>query len=86
VRARATINLDREKARLARELTGAESTSAVIDLAVDRLIHACQARRDIEAYKRLPPGQPEDGIAAAGAFGDIDDDTDWVALHPDMET
>jgi hypothetical protein len=78
-----TITLDRSKAADARLLVGALSTSEVIDLALDRLIRAERLRRDIAAYRRLPPTTEEIDMAVASTPPDLDDDTDWEALHPE---
>lgn len=53
-REKATITLDRRKVDEARALTGQKSTSAVIDLALERLVRGERLRRDIEAYRRAP--------------------------------
>lgn len=81
-REKVTITLSREKAQLARTLAEAASTSDVIDLALDRLIHAERLRRDIAAYRRTPPTAGEIALADA-ADGDLGDDTDWEAMFPD---
>ncbi len=82
-REKATITLDRAKAAAARALIGVDSTSEVIDVALDRLIRAERLRADVAAYRRLPPTPDE---AALASFGDGDgllDDTDWESLYPD---
>jgi hypothetical protein len=84
-RQKATITLDRDKAALARSLVGAASTSAVVDLALDRLIRDERMRRDIEAYRKTPPTQEELAVALAGDHGDLADDVDWDALYADVE-
>jgi hypothetical protein len=58
-RQKATITLDRRKVEQARALIGEKSTSALIDLALDRLIRAERLRRDVEAYRREPLGDHE---------------------------
>ncbi len=75
-----TITLDRSKAEEARALLGAGSTSEVIDRALDRLIHAERLRRDIAAYRRVPPTEEEVALASLAAGG-LDDDADWEALY-----
>jgi hypothetical protein len=80
---KATITLDRKKAEEARVLVGAESTSAVVDLALDRLIHLERLRRDITAYRTSPPTDDEVALAELAAVGELDDDTDWDALYRD---
>ena len=42
-------------------------------------------RRDIEAYRRIPPTDEEIAIAAAGYRGGLEDDTDWEGLFPPEE-
>ena len=81
-----TITLDRKKADHARALVAARSTSEVIDLALERLIGTERLRRDIAAYRRVPPTGSEDRIAQLAATNGLDDETDWEALYPDAET
>ena len=77
-RDKATVTLDRDKVRIAMELTGERSMSDVIDRALDRLIRTVQLRRDLAAYAATPPS------AAEAALGDLpvhldlgDDDVDY---------
>jgi hypothetical protein len=72
-RQKATITLDRRKIDEARELTGQKSTSAVIDLALERLVRAERLRRDIEAYRRTPLGDDELLIGDLPVALDLDD-------------
>ena len=81
-----TISLDRRKANTARALVAARSTSEVIDLALDRLIDAERLRRDIAAYRRLPPSEAEGRIAELAATNGLADETDWEALYPETES
>jgi len=79
-----TITVERRKVDEARRLTGAASTSAAIDLALDRLIRSERLRRDVVAYSGTPP--TEDEIALAGitpTWDDLADETDWDALYGD---
>ena len=84
-RGKVTITLDRAKADDARALVGAASTSEVIDVALDRLIRAERLRRDIAAYRRIPPTAEEIALASLAATGGLDDDTDWEALYAEQE-
>ncbi|MGC8513993.1 MAG: hypothetical protein ACP5P1_13325 [Acidimicrobiales bacterium] len=82
----ATIALDRRKAEEARTLVGAESTSAVVDVALDQLIRLElirleRLRRDIGAYRATPPTDDEMALAALAGEGLLDDDTDWAAVY-----
>lgn len=81
---KATITLDRRKAEEARALVGAESTSAVVDVALDRLIHLERLRRDITAYQTRPAGEEEFALAELAALGQLEDETDWAALYGDI--
>jgi hypothetical protein len=81
-----TISLDRRKADKARALVGARSTSEAIDLALERLIDAERLRRDIAAYRRVPPTDAEGRIAELAASNGLTDQTDWEALYPEGET
>ena len=63
-------------------LTGAASTSAAIDLALDRLIRGERLRRDIEAYTGTLPSDEEIALAAiTPSWSDLADETDWDALY-----
>jgi Bacterial antitoxin of type II TA system, VapB len=72
-RQKATITLDRRKVDEARQLTGQKSTSAVIDLALERLVRSERLRRDIEAYRRTPLGDDELVIGDLPVELDLDD-------------
>jgi hypothetical protein len=78
-----TITLDRAKADEARLLVGSANTSEVIDVALGRLIRAERLRRDIDAYRRLPPTDTDLLIALHGDTSGLADDTDWEALYDD---
>lgn len=80
---KATITLDRKKAEEARALVGVESTSAAVDVALDRLIQLERLRRDIAAYRAMPPTDDELALAELAGEGLLDDDTDWAALYGD---
>lgn len=83
-RDKVTITMSRDKAAIARSLTGAGSTSEVIDIALDRLIRAERVRQDVAAYRRIPQTAPELALADA-SDSDLGDETDWEALYPDDE-
>ena len=76
-----TVTLDRSKADNARSLLGANSTSEVIDLALDRIIEAERLRHDIAAYRRVAPAEVELEWALIGDVTGLADDTDWEALY-----
>jgi len=78
-----TITLDRAKADEARALVGSASTSEVIDVALGRLIRAERLRRDIDAYRRVPPTDTDLLVALQADTSGLADDTDWEALYPD---
>jgi hypothetical protein len=79
-----TITVERRKVDEARRLTGAASTSAAIDLALDRLIRGERLRMDIAAYTGAPPTEEEVDLAAiTPPWSDLTDDTDWEALYAD---
>jgi hypothetical protein len=73
-REKATITLDRAKARDAMRLVEAHTMSEVIDLALDRLIGAERLRRDVAAYGRIPPGDVDMALADLPVAFDLDDD------------
>ena len=77
-----TITVESQKLEEARFLTGAASTSATIDVALDQLIRGERLRRDIAAYTGSPPTEAEVALAAVTPpWTDISDDTDWDALY-----
>jgi len=78
-----TITLDRAKADEARLLVGSANTSEVIDVALGRLIRAERLRRDIDAYRRLPPTDTDLLVALQAETSGLADDTDWAALYDD---
>ncbi len=78
-----TITLDRAKADAARALVGSVSTSDVIDVALGRLIRAERLRRDIDAYRRIPPTDTDLLVALQADTSGLADDTDWEALYDD---
>ena len=79
-----TITVERSKVDEARRLTGAASTSAAIDLALDRLIRGERLRRDINAYTGTPPTEAEIALAATNPpWNDLTDDTGWESLYAD---
>jgi hypothetical protein len=80
-----TITLDRAKADLARSLVGANSTSEVIDLALERLILYERLRHDVEAYRRLPQTAEELALTNQGASAVLSDEVDWALLYADTE-
>ena len=84
-RDKVTITLDRQKAADARAIAGVGSTSEVIDIALDALIRRERLRRDIAAYRRVPPTAAEMALADLADTTGLDDDTDWEALYPEEE-
>lgn len=77
-----TITVERHKVDEARRLTGAASTSAAIDIALDRLIRAERLRRDVAAYTGSPPTDEEIALATiTPPWDDLADGTDWDALY-----
>jgi hypothetical protein len=81
-REKATITLDRDKVRRAGAMIGALSMSAVVDVALDRLIATERLRRDVAAYAREPMSDDEIALAGLPVRLDLaDDDTDYEALY-----
>jgi len=77
-----TITVERRKVDEVQRLTGATSTSAAIDLALDRLIRTERLRRDIAAYTGAPPTEDEIALGTiTPPWSDLADDTDWAALY-----
>ncbi|MGH8929510.1 MAG: hypothetical protein ACRDZO_02440 [Egibacteraceae bacterium] len=81
-REKTTIMVERSQVSLARELTGAVSTSEVVSLALGRLIRTEQLRKDIEAYTAVPPDDADLALAELPVVFDLDDDdVDYEALY-----
>jgi Bacterial antitoxin of type II TA system, VapB len=81
-REKATITLDRSKAAEAQRLTGARSTSEVIDIALARLLTVERLRRDVRAYTHQPPTAEELAIGDLPVVFDLDDaEIDYDALY-----
>lgn len=80
-RSKTTITVDRAKVDDAVALTGAPSTSAVIDIALDRLIQAERLRRDVAGYVADPQDRREALADLPVAFDLGDDDVDYDALY-----
>jgi hypothetical protein len=77
-----TGTVERRKVDEVQRLTGAASTSAAIDLALDRLIRTERLRRDIVAYTGAPPSEDEIALGTiTPAWTDLGDETDWAALY-----
>ena len=77
-----TITLDSAKAAEARRLTKAGSVSAVIDMALTQLVKQEQLRRDLIAYKRVPPTDAELVLADMPVVFDLDDEgVDYDLLY-----
>ncbi len=81
-RRKTTITLDPAKVDAAVGLTGASSTSSVIDLALDRLIAVERLRRDLIAYGHDAPDDAEIALGTLPVAFDLDDDdVDYDALY-----
>jgi hypothetical protein len=77
-----TITVDRRKVDEVQRLTGAASTSAAIDLALDQLIRTERLRGDVAAYTGAPPAEDEIALGTiTPLWGDLADDTNWAALY-----
>jgi len=81
-RDKATITLDRAKVAKAASLIGERTMSDVVDIALDRLIHAEELRRDIATYASLPFGADELAVADLAVEFDLaDEHVDYEALY-----
>lgn len=81
-KSKVTITLDRAKAAKAAALVEALSVSEVIDVALERLIHTEQLRRDVAAYGRRPLSPEDLAIADLPVQFDLDDEeVDYEALY-----
>jgi len=81
-RDKATITLDRSKVAKAASLIGERTMSDVVDVALDRLIHAEELRRDIAAYTSVPLGADELAVADLAVEFDLADaHVDYEALY-----
>jgi hypothetical protein len=83
VREKATITLDRSKARDAMLLLEVRTVSEAVDRALDRLIQTERLRRDIAAYGRTPPADAHLALVEVPAAFDLhDDDVDYESDYP----
>jgi hypothetical protein len=81
-KSKVTITLDRAKAEKAAALVGGRSVSEVIDVALERLIHAEQIRHDVAAYGMTPPSVEELAVADLPVQFDLgDEEVDYDALY-----
>jgi hypothetical protein len=85
-RTKTTLTVDRHKLDQARQLTGAPSASAAVDVALTELIRTERLRRDVAAYTARPPTDDEIALTRAPVtWSDLADDTDWDALYADAD-
>ncbi len=83
-REKVTIMAEREKIARVRELTGTQSASDAIDVALNALLRNERIRNDVAAYVAHPPTAEEIAIAHHRPnWSDLADDTDWEALYAD---
>jgi len=83
---KATITIDRAKLAEARELLGARSTSAAVDIAISEVIRRGRLRRDVDAYAAVPTTAEEAPLGRAQpVWNDLHDETDWDAEWPESE-
>lgn len=81
-RDKVTITLDRDKVAKAASLIGERTMSDVVDVALDRLIHAEELRRDIATYASIPFGVDELAVADLAVEFDLaDEHVDYEALY-----
>lgn len=81
---KATITVDRAKLAEARAVLGVSSASAAIDIALADLIRRARLRRDVDAYTRMHPTDPEIALGdVLPDWNDLADDTDWDAEWPE---
>lgn len=73
-REKVTLTLDRLKVRAAMNLTASDTMSQVVDIALDRLIHTEQLRRDVAAYTKAPLDDEELELLRLPVRLDLDDD------------
>lgn len=84
-RTKTTLTVDRRKLEEARQLTGAPSASATVDLALSELVRSERLRRDVAAYTALPPADDEIALARAPInWSDLADTTEWDAVYQDV--
>jgi hypothetical protein len=73
-REKATITLDRAKAKDAMLLLEVHTVSEAVDRALDRLIKAERLRRDIAAYRRTLPPEADMALVEMPVEFDLHDD------------
>jgi len=81
-KSKTTIVVDQDKIATARRLTNTSSASAVIDVALSRLIKQEQLLQDIAAYGKTPSTLEELALADLPVSFDLDDeDVDYDQLY-----
>jgi len=79
---KATLTLDRAKMAEAKRLIGGRSMSQVVDIALDRLIHAERLKADLAAYGADPPSPDDEALGEVAVMFDLDDDdVDYDELY-----
>jgi Bacterial antitoxin of type II TA system, VapB len=81
-RLKTTVSIDEQSLRDASELLGLTSTSEVVDVALERLVHTERLIRDLRAYIGRPPTEEETLFGQIPVKLDLDDDdVDYDALY-----
>jgi Arc/MetJ family transcription regulator len=81
-RLKTTVSIDERSLRDASELLGLTSTSEVVDVALERLVHSERLLRDLRAYLGRPPTAEEAMFGSVPVRFDLDDDdVDYEALY-----
>ncbi|MBD0338557.1 MAG: hypothetical protein ICV67_04625 [Thermoleophilia bacterium] len=81
-REKATLTVDREKLERAKSLLALSSLSQTVDVALERLIHSEQLRRDVAAYAREPLEADELDVTDLPVELDLGDgDVDYDSLY-----
>ena len=77
-----TVSIDRDTLEAACRLLGVESTSEVVDVALDRFVRSEELLRDLRGYLATPPTEDEILLAEIGVQLDLgDDDVDYEQFY-----
>ena len=81
-RLKTTVSIDEACFKQACQMLGTKSTSEVVDIALERLVHSQRLLEDIRAYLGRPPTLEETSLADLPVRLDLDDDDiDYDALY-----
>ena len=81
-RVKTTVSIDKRTLEAACRLLGVDSTSEVVDVALDRFVRSEELLRDLRGYVATPPTEEEILLAEIGVHLDLgDDDVDYDQFY-----